>query len=256
MKKTLTYFIISLIMLSSCRSSKNIPYFKNIPLSEYSKITQSSFTEPIIQQDDVLDIIIQTTEPLASLSVKAAAVEAPIQSPGGQVRVPGFIVDKNGEVEMPVVGTVRLEGLTTYEARQVIRKKAAKFYVDPAVQVRFLNFTITVIGEVNRPSNYTVPNEKVNILDAIGMAGDLTIFGKRENVLLIREGKDGKEMVRFNLNDAEVFNSPYYFLRQNDIIYVEPSKARIASTDATRLSALAIIATIISSSVLAASILL
>src|SRR5690606_20590184 len=126
-------------------------------------------------------------------------------------------------------------------AREVIRNKAASYLVDPNVQVRFVNFKVTVIGEVGKPATYAFQNEKVSILDAIGMAGDLTIYGKRENVLLIRETSNGKEMIRFNLNKSDIFNSPYYYLKQNDIVYVEPSKSKIANTDASRTRTFAIV---------------
>lgn len=247
MKTTkIALFLLSfLLIFGSCRSNKTIPYFKNIPPSEYSKIEQAEFTEPTIAPDDILDISIQTADPEASMSVRAAAINADVAAPVTQ-RVTGFMVDKNGDVELPIIGNIHVGGMTTFEARQVIREKAASFYVKPAIQVRFVNFKITVIGEVARPSSYTVPNEKVTILDAIGLAGDLTIFGKRENVLLIREHDGNKEMVRFNLNDSDLFSSPFYYLKPNDIIYVEPSKAKINATDASRFSVISVIASVVS----------
>lgn len=246
--------LLTIGILSSCRSNKTIPYFKNIPVSEYSKIEQAEFTEPIIASDDILDITIQTADPEASMSVRAAAINADVAAPVIQ-RVTGFMVDKNGDVELPIIGNIHVGGLTTFEARQAIREKASSFYVKPAVQVRFVNFKITVIGEVARPSSYTVPNEKVTILDAIGLAGDLTIFGKRENVLLIRENEGSKEMVRFNLNDSDLFSSPFYYLKQNDIIYVEPSNAKINATDASRLSVVSVIASIVSAAAILVTVL-
>src|SRR5690606_31646489 len=116
----------------------------------------------------------------------------------------------------------------------------------PNIQVRFVNFKVTVMGEVAKPATYAFQSEKVSILDAIGMAGDLTIYGKRENVLLIRDSPEGKEMIRFNLNKTDFFRSPYYFLRQNDVVYIEPNKSKVATTDAARTRSIAIFTSIAS----------
>src|SRR5690606_2821737 len=121
---------------------------------------------------------------------------------------------------------------------------------DPTVQVRFANYKVTVLGEVNQPATYTMPNEKVSLLDAIGMAGDLTIFGKRENVLLIRDQDGQKEFVRFNLNSTDIFASPYYYLKQNDVIYVEASKGRAAANNTALMQTISIISTVITLGVL------
>ncbi|HWV70261.1 MAG TPA: polysaccharide biosynthesis/export family protein [Pseudosphingobacterium sp.] len=231
------------IGLVGCDTAKKIPYFQNLPDSTDTTVSQSAFAEPKIQSDDILSIIIQTVDPGASASVNQEGIKG--IAAGGQ-QISGFLVDKNGEVELPIIGAVKLMGLTTYEARKVIKEKASKHFVNPNVQVRFANFKVTVIGEVNHPATYTVPNEKVSILDIIGMAGDLTIYGKRDNVLLIRETDKGKKMVRFNLNNSQLFDSPYYYLKQNDIVYVEPAKSKIASTDSAKTRLLAIITSVAS----------
>src|SRR5690606_13432793 len=145
-----------------------------------------------------------------------------------------------------LIGKVQVVGLTTYQAREKITKLAEQYYKDPTVQVRFANFKVTVLGEVTRPATYTVPNEKVTVLDALGLAGDMTIYGKRENVLLVREQNGQKELVRLNLNDSEVFSSPYFYLRQNDVIYIEPGKAKAAANNAARTQTFAIIVSLVS----------
>ena len=116
----------------------------------------------------------------------------------------------------------------------------------PTVQVRYANFKITVIGEVARPATYTVPNERISIIDVLGYAGDLTIYGKRENVLLIRDTIGGKQFIRLNLNSSDIFKSPYFYLRQNDVVYIEPNEAKIATTDAARTRTLAVVGTVLS----------
>jgi polysaccharide export outer membrane protein len=126
--------------------------------------------------------------------------------------------------------------------KDLIHEKVSIYYNKPVISVRFANFSITVLGEVAKPATYIVPNEKISLLDAIGMAGDLTVFGKRENVLLIRDSLGQKQYVRFDLNSSKMFSSPYFFLRQGDMIYIEPSKSKVASTDASRNRHIALIA--------------
>ncbi len=254
MKKIAFIFLLLIsgfsIFLSSCTTQK-IAYFRDLPDSvKYSSLPISSFKDPLIQPDDILSISIQTIDPTTSAPINQAT-EGPVlgagsYSAGNQQSVTGFLVDKNGEIELAMIGKVKVAGVSTYEARELIRKRAEAFYKYPNVQLRFANFKVTVLGEVMRPATYTLPNEKVSILDAIGLAGDLTIYGKRENVLLIREKEGKKEFVRFDLSSSEVFKSPYYYLRQNDVIYIEPNKSKIATTDAARTRTYAILGSVLS----------
>ncbi|GGC64971.1 polysaccharide export outer membrane protein [Pedobacter quisquiliarum] len=207
------------------------------------------FQEPTIKPDDILSISIYTIDPNTSmvvnqLSTQSAPTAIAMSSIAASPTPTGFLVDKNGEIQISVVGRVRLLGLTTFQARDLIQDIAAKSYNNPTVQVRYSNFKITVLGEVTRPATYTVPNEKLSILDALGLAGDLTIYGRRENVLLIREN-DNKErsLVRLDLNSTKLFESPYFYLRQNDVIYVEPNKGKAASLNVARTQTIALIGT-------------
>lgn len=242
--------LVLLLLISSC-SVKKIVYFNDLPADTTRILKQAAaFTEPVIQTDDILNITIQTLDPAtAAVANQAIAVQAvgasSANNVGNQV-ISGFLVDKNGFVNMTLLGKVEVAGLTSYQARERITALATQFYKDPAVQVRFANFKVTVLGEVARPATYTVPNEKITVLDALGLAGDLTIYGKRENVLLIRDQGNEKELVRLNLNDSEVFQSPYYYLRQNDVIYVEPGKAKAAVNDTARLQTFAFISSLAS----------
>jgi polysaccharide export outer membrane protein len=145
------------------------------------------------------------------------------------------------------LGKINVLNLTTTELRDTITNIANKYYKDPTVVVRFANFKITVTGEVLKPGQYVVPNEKVSIFDGIAMAGDLTIFGKRDNILLLRENADGtKTPYRINLNKSEILSSPYYYLRQNDILYIEPGKGKAAANDASQARTYAIIGSLLS----------
>lgn len=238
--------------------SKKSVYFNDLSDSvNVSSLVPASFREPVIQPDDILSITIQTIDPATTAAVNQVsampAVGASSASPTGQQVITGFLVDKDGNVAMPMLGNIKILGLTTYQARQVIQDIASKYFKEPTVQVRFANYKITVIGEVARPATYTVPNEKVTLLDAIGLAGDLTIYGKRENVLLIRDSGAQKEFVRFDLNSSETFKSPYFYLKQNDVIYVEPGKGKVAANNAARTQTLAIIGSLLSVIIVALS---
>jgi len=242
--------LVLTLLISSC-SVKKIVYFNDLDPDTALVLKQAAaFTEPVIQSDDILSITIQTLDPttaaVANQSVAVQAVGASSASNVGNQVISGFLVDKDGYVHMALIGKVNVKGLTTYQARERITVLASQYYKDPTVQVRFANFKVTVLGEVTRPATYTVPNERVTILDALGLAGDLTIYGKRENVLLVREKGAEKELVRLNLNDSEVLRSPYFYLRQNDVIYVEPGKAKAAANNAARTQTIAVIGSVIS----------
>lgn len=244
--------ILILGVVASCGSNRKIAYFRNVPDSITNSslsVSKIAYQEPRIQHNDILQVTIQTLDPQANTVIGASVTATtPIVASGnnGTSSISGFLVDSVGMIELPLVGKVQVGGLTTAEAREVIRKKATIFYKEPVVNVRFSNFTVTVIGEVNRPSIYIVPNEKVSILDIIGMAGDLTIYGKRDNVLLIREENGNKMMTRFNLNSTDLFLSPFFYLKQGDVVYVEPNNAKVATNDIARTRNLTIITASIS----------
>jgi polysaccharide biosynthesis/export protein len=241
--------VISSFSISSCSTPKNITYFKDVPDTVKQRmVNQAAYFTPVIQPDDILQVNIQTldanTTALLNQQNTVSWPAANNSTPGGSASMPtnisGYLVDKEGSVILPLLGKVSVKGKTTDQVRDDIRAKAAEFYKDPVVNVRFANFKITVLGEVAHPASYIMPNEKITLLDALGMAGDLTIYGKRENVLLIRDNNGQKEFVRFDLNNSNTFSSPYFFLHQGDVIYVEPNKNRIASTDASQVRRIAI----------------
>ena len=222
------------ILITSCRTSHDAVYFSDLDSTRYRELTSSKFVEPLIQTDDILNITVQTIDPMASAAINQTPASVSQGSGQGQGAISGFLVDKNGNVEIPMLGIVKLSGLTTTAAKEIIRGKAIQFYKDPTVQVRFANYKITVLGEVLRPASYTVPNERVTVLDAISLAGDLTIYGKRKNIMLIRDLGVKKEVVRLDLTSSSLMNSPYFYLKQNDVLYVEPIETKIASANAPR----------------------
>lgn len=253
----LIMLLLTTVLISSCVSNKKIAYFQDIQTVNQAQLENAiKFTEPTIQPDDILSINVFTLNPQSGAIVNQAAATPAL---GGNnntslaAQSTGFLVDKNGEIELSLVGKLKVAGLTTYQARELIREKAALVYKEPNVQLRFANFKVSVLGEVNAPSAYTLPNEKVTILDALSLAGDLTIYGKRENVLIVRDNNGKKEFARLDLNSSNIFNSPFYYLKQNDVIYVEPNKRKVSASNSAQIQTIGVIASVISVIVLAIS---
>jgi len=260
----LALVIIGVTLLNlSCSSIKDVKYFTDIPdTARYTQLNKLKYVDPLIQPDDIMSINIQVADPVATQviatgNVSNSAVGSTSAGGTGSQTINGYLVDESGNVEIPVLGKIKLQGVTTEQAREVVRTRASLYFKDPTVNVRFANFRITILGEVAKPATYVVPNEKITILDALGLAGDLTIYGKRSNVLLIRQYDDGRrETVRLDLTKSDVLNSPYYYLRQNDYIYVEPTKAKIVSSDAIQNRNISIITAVGASLISVIAILL
>ncbi len=240
----------------ACSTPKNITYFKDLSDTlKNTEVTQAIYKTPAIQVDDILQVTIQTLDPNATAMLNQQGQTQPGLAPAGTpvTTINGYLVDKDGNISLPMIGKLQVKGKSTDAVRDEIQAKAATYYKDPVVNVRFANFKVTVLGEVTKPSSYIMPNEKVTLLDALGMAGDLTIYGKRENVLLIRENDGKKEFVRFDLNNSNLFTSPYFYLRQGDVIYVEPNKNKVASTDMQQVKRISIMASVLSLLIVVAS---
>ncbi|MET3502343.1 MULTISPECIES: polysaccharide biosynthesis/export family protein [Mucilaginibacter] len=231
--------------LLSCNSAKKVKYFQDLADSGQMKtISKADYQPPVIQPDDILTIVVQTIDPQNTAAINVGNLPFPstgtslnptsLSSVSQQPSL-GILVDKDGFITIPILGKIKVAGYTTSEATEVIKAEAIKYYKEPTVIVRYANFKVSVTGEVLKPGMYVLPNEKVSVLDAIALAGDLTIFAKRDNVLLIRENKDGtKTPYRFNLKKSDIMSSPYFYLHQNDIIYVEPGPGKVSTTDASQ----------------------
>lgn len=245
------YLLIICLAFTSCVSNKKIAYFQDIQTINQAKLENAAtFTEPIIQPDDILSINIFTLNPQSGAIVNQAASNTVLGGGAATAvaaqQVSGFLVDRNGDVELSLIGKVKLAGMTTYQARELIRDKASAVYKEPNVQLRFANFKVSVLGEVNAPSAYTLPNEKVTVLDALSLAGDLTIYGRRENILIVRDNNGKKEFARLDLNSSKIFDSPYYYLRQNDVVYVEPNKRKVSASNSAQVQTISVIASVLS----------
>ena len=229
--------LISVLFMASCDSYKKVPYLQNS--SEYATMEQVvEAYEPKIQPNDLLSIVIVNPDnPSSSISYNLIAPSDMHRSGTSilqsQPALQNYLVDKDGCVGIPNVGKLTIAGLTIKQAEELIFDKVkGGFSSTPVVTVRFADFKVSVLGEVTRPGEYSIKNGRVNILQALALAGDLTIYGQRNNVKVVREDMNGrKEIAELDLNDVAVLNSPYYNLQQNDIVYVTPNKSKAGNAD-------------------------
>jgi len=222
---------IAMCFTTACVNTRKAIYFDG--LNDATISSNTPIPESIIQKNDLLSISVSSLNPEASAifnipNVSNVATIGP--SIGNNVML-GYLVSSDGTIQFPILGSIKAAGLTKEQFKASINKKLIdlKLLTDPIVSVRFLNFRVTVLGEVKNPAVISVPNEKISFLEAIGLAGDLTIYAKRDNILVIREEDGNKTIKRMNLNSNELLSSPYYYLKSNDIVYVEPNKSRVAS---------------------------
>lgn len=230
--------ILYCFLFISCTGTKEATYFNNIPATEFLGSTE--IEEPVIQPNDLLHISISSLNPAASEIFNVTNFNANRFSNAAATSTispaTGYLVDTEGYIQIQFLGKIKATGLTKKALQENIRKDLVqrKLLVDPLVEIRYLNYKVSVLGEVARPSVLTIPNEKVTLLEALGLAGDLTIYASRNNVLLIREEEGKRKLTRIDLTSDELFTSPYYYLKSNDIIYVEPNKTKIQSASQTR----------------------
>jgi polysaccharide export outer membrane protein len=223
--------ISAILCVSSCVNTKNLNYFKDIP-DETIK-SSGPVPEPIIQTHDLLSIIVSSSNPEAS-----AVFNSPNEStmPTSQAAntantlTIGYMVNQSGDIQFPILGQIHAAGLTKYQlASDLTRQlREKKLLIDPIVTIRYLNFRVSVMGEVNKPGVYSTPIEKLTILEALSFAGDATIYGQKNNVILIRENEKGDKIVQhIDLTQTGIFSSPYFYLRSNDVIIVQTDVRKI-----------------------------
>lgn len=245
MKRTKLLLMAALIAMASCTSYKKVPYLQNS--SEIDTTIVSELPDMRIQPKDMLTITVSSEMPEAAipfnLTVPTPMSAANSSGKGSLTSQPAlqtYLVDNEGYIEFPTLGRLKVYGMTKGEVEEMIKEKIkSNFTTPPIVTVRMANYTISVLGEVSSPNIYNISNERINVLEAIAMSGDLTLFGKRDNVKLIRENADGtKNIVTLDLNDANIVHSPYYYLQQNDILYVEPNKAKARGADVSNMTSM------------------
>lgn len=221
------YFTLSIsLVLLGCSPQRNLVYFSNL-----SKVSQSQIgdlPELKIQKNDQISISLTSLNTEYDVLFANATSASVVSGPNSNsiYGKSGYRVNNNGMITLPRIGDIKVEGLSIEEVQSLVTKELRKQIKEPIVTAQLINFKITVIGEVNHPASVSIPGDELNLLEALGMAGDMTVYGKRENVLVIRETNGVRDMVRLNLNDKNIFESPYFHLKQNDIVYVEPDKSK------------------------------
>lgn len=242
--------ILALAMTSSCSSRKDLAYFQDRPLSD--GYIDSAPEQLIYKPDDILTINVTAADPITAqpFNLSIVAENDDLINASGRTKMQNYLIDYNGNIEFPVLGTLHIAGMTRIGLTKMLKEKISEYANDPIINIRLVNFTVTVIGEVSDPGTFTIQNERISLPEALGMANDLTIFGKRKNVLLIREVDGKKKFAKIDLTSVNSVSSPLYYLQQNDVIVVEPNNARIRSANynqnnAVLISAIGTLTTIV-----------
>ena len=230
--------LLSILMFSSCVSRKEMVYFQNI--EELASVQNNSSADLLLKADDLLTINVSAPEQTAAIPFNLPVVGVSDNGISGGLNVTGrqqmqtYRVNNDGQINFPVLGIMEVDGLSPQELEYKLGEEIKEYVQDPIVNVRLVNFQISVLGEVNRPGTFTIDRETLSLPVALGIAGDLSIYGKRKNVLVMRE-KDGDKIHAYlDLTDANVINSPFYYLQQNDVVYVEPNGAQLQGASYNR----------------------
>jgi polysaccharide biosynthesis/export protein len=257
----LTVMIVSvwiIVAASSCGNVKNFQYLQGS--YDTSRISTVNIPEPVIQKGDLLGISVYSDDPLSTAAVIRQANSSMNPTEGASNTLPsqatGYLVNQDGYLELYKLGRLYVEGLSKERLADTLEYLYAKqdLLKNPYIEVRFLNYKITVIGEVGKPGPFTIPVDKVNIFEAVGLAGDITVYGRRDNVLVIRETNGKRTFARLNLKDPNVFLSPYYYLQQNDMVIVDVYKNKAAVNNQNNFQIISLAATIVSVSAVLYSI--
>ena len=242
-KKNFCRFVLFLTViilgLTSCTTSKKIIYFQNLDDAELKPLNTEY--EAVIKKDDRLTIVVsgpdkQVCAPYNLTLNEMSPTGSIVNSGNPEQATLGYLVDANGDIDFPILGKIHVEGMTRNALAEYLTAEIGKDVKEPIVYVSFRNYKITILGEVRNPGTYTIDSEKINILQALGYAGDLNLTAKRQDILLLREVDGVLTHNRIDLRDKDILESPYFYLQQNDVLYVLPSATRVASaTTATAI---------------------
>lgn len=219
--------VIFCLAAFSCASKKDIVYLQD---ADRNRETQLLNYEPMLKPDDLLSIIISSETPEATVPFNLPAIQGNYEIGNNQNGIKTYLIDNFGNIDFPVIGKTKLGGLTRTEATNKLASAISEYIKDPSVNLRILNYKVSIMGEVNKPGSYNIESERITLLEALGLAGDLTIYGKRDNILVIREIDGKKSYARVDITKSDFTTSPYYYLTQNDMILVEPNKTRVNSS--------------------------
>lgn len=253
MKNNVIPFIVLIALLLSSCAKRNLTYFSDIASNSDFSVRITDEAELKIKPLDRLNITVNSPSAEANSLYNRGVVPENAESINGIEARPNpnnqniYLVNKDGTIEFPILGAIKLGGLTLEEAREEMKFLLKAQLKEPSVNLWIANFRVTVIGEVNKPANFLVGAEKINIFEALGLAGDLTPYGRRENVLVMRDVEGVRNIYRLNLNNKDVLSSPYYYLEQNDIVYVEPDgqKAKDTKNNTTLITVISVASSIL-----------
>ncbi len=238
------------MLLGSCSPKRNLTYFSDLGPGKEMDLANDNYTPLIIQEGDQLEIKVITVNPESNVLFNYGIIPNNNNEINfdavGSYNLSKYLVASDGTIDFPILGKVKLLGLSKEEARLKMVEELSKLVTDPKVEMSIINFKVTVIGEVNNPSTFQVNADRITVLEALGLAGDMTVYGKRENVLLIRETVQGKQLFRIDMNNKNVLNSSNYYLKQNDVLYVEADKKKQVQSDInpTTIAVLSIVSSI------------
>jgi polysaccharide export outer membrane protein len=282
MRKHLPGSAIVVILLSftltSCFSTRQITYMQGS--FDTTQLSQIKIPEATIQQNDLLSIVVYSDNPEATalfnqsvITFSSGASSGGASSSSGtggagggtgssagalaagSPTTPGYQVDENGNIQFQGLGILHVQGLTKAQLKDTLDSRLKTYLKNPYYSIRFLNYRFTMLGEVTRPGIFSIPGEHISMLEALGLAGDLTLYGRRDNVLVIREKEGKREWARLDLTKPQVMSSPYYYLQQNDVVYIEATKKKLVNNDQTTARTVTIAATIVSTIAIVISLL-
>lgn len=268
----LPVLIFLAVMVSSCGNTRQLTYMQG--QFDTTKLSKIQTNDPIIQKGDLLSIIIYSDNPGATALYNQAVITVPSSSSsgggGGQSggntnagggtgsttgsqqglsspSAPGYLVDDEGNIQMQGLGILHVDGMTKGQVKGLLDSKLKDtILTNPYYTIRFLNYKFTMLGEVTRPGIFNIPGERISILEALGLSGDITFYGRRDNVLVIRENNGKREFKRLDLTKPEIMASPFFYLQQGDVVYVEPTRKKIAASDAATTRNVSIALSVIS----------
>jgi polysaccharide biosynthesis/export protein len=234
---------------SSCVPYKGVPYFKDIDRVDTSSGAKQSIV-PVIQKNDILKITVSSLDPEVTRLFSFNSDDR--NQANGNSSGSNYLVDPDGFIRMPLIGAIKVEDFTTWQVRDTITSRLEPYLKETVVEIRILSFRVSVLGDVAKPGMYTVINERITLTEALALAGDLNITAKRDNILLVRDEKGERKYYRFDLGTEQIFDPGHFYLRSNDLIYVQPGKVAIRDVNfrnltylATFVSLLALIASVI-----------
>ena len=221
----ITFLLLFIAALVSCSSGAKITYLQNVDAKPSEEKTLKY--EPILQPDDLLSIIVSAQNPESTIPFNLPQIQGNYGINNNQNGIKTYLIDNEGEIDFPVIGKVKLGGLVRSQANKKLESLVSDYVKNPGINLRILNFKISVLGEVSRPGTFSIDSERITLLEALGKAGDLTIYGKRTDLLIIRENNGIKNYQRVDITKADFVSSPFYYLTQNDVVVVNPNKTKI-----------------------------